>query len=112
MTRVTPTHTLFRNGHLATMVAGADPYGEIRHGALLATDGRIAWVGADSGVATALAEAGVDGKRGGDVVEVDLRGRWLTPGLIDCHTHLVHGGDRVGEWEARIGGASYEEIAR
>ena len=43
---------------------------------------------------------------------VDCEGRWITPGLIDCHTHLVYGGDRAREFELRLAGASYEEIAR
>ena len=43
---------------------------------------------------------------------IDCEGRWITPGLIDCHTHLVYGGDRAREFELRLAGATYEEIAR
>ena len=43
---------------------------------------------------------------------IDCAGRWITPGLIDCHTHLVHGGNRAGEFEMKLAGASYEDIAR
>src|SRR5215217_8530787 len=80
------------------MVSGGEPYGAIEDGAILIRDGRIAWVGARAEAPTA------------DVVE-RLDGRWVTPGLIDCHTHLVFGGDRSGEFEQRLGGATYEEIA-
>ena len=88
------------NGNLATMVAGGGPYGTIRDGVVAATDGRISWVGPRSEW------------RGKAKVEHDARGAWLTPGLVDCHTHLVHGGDRAAEFELRLKGATYEEIAR
>lgn len=92
------------NARLATMVSGEAPYGAIEPGALGIADGRIAWIGALDALPAdpdALAR------------EVyDLDSRWVTPGLIDCHTHLVYGGDRAEEFELRLGGASYEEIAR
>lgn len=65
-------------------------------------DGRIAWVGLDADLPAAHSDAPTR----------DLEGRLVTPGLIDCHTHIVHGGDRAGEFEMRLEGASYEEIAR
>ncbi len=94
---------IWLNGRLATMCGGA-PYGALEDGALAAEDGTIAWVGPRAelpGAPESLARH-----------VHDLDGRWLTPGLIDCHTHLVYGGDRAGEFEARLQGASYEEIAR
>src|SRR5262245_23737214 len=87
------------NANLATMSGGA-PYGEVRDGAVAATGGRISWIGPRS----AWKEKA---KR-----EIDARGAWITPGLVDCHTHLVHAGDRAHEFELRLKGASYEEIAR
>ena len=95
--------TLWTNARIATLAAGTAGLGTIEGGAILAdADGRIAWVGpmADSPVAD------------GAVITYDLEGRWVTPGLIDCHTHLVHGGDRAREFEMRLEGAGYEEIAR
>ena len=98
---------LWLNAHLATMAAGTgddDGYGTIRDGALGVEKGRIAWVGRRGdlpGEPAALA---------GTVH--DCGGRWITPGLIDCHTHLVYGGDRAGEFALRLKGATYEEIAR
>ncbi len=96
---------LWVNVHLATMdeatVAG-DGYGTIRDGALAVRDGRIAWVGARADLPS--------GWRAG--TEHDGRRAWLTPGLIDCHTHLVYAGNRSDEFEMRLGGASYEEIAK
>ena len=86
---------------LATMVAGGEPYGAIEDGAILICDGRIAWVGARADLPPHEA-ATID----------RLDGRWVSPGLIDCHTHLVFGGDRSGEFEQRLNGATYEEIAR
>ena len=95
---------LWHSARLATMVPGGTPYGAIEDGAIAVHDGRIAWVGATGdlpGPAAGLAK---------DVA--DLEGRWVTPGLIDCHTHLVYGGDRAEEFELRLKGASYAEIAR
>jgi imidazolonepropionase len=91
---------LIRNATLATLRPGA-PYGLVEGGAVAVRDGRIAWVGPD-------AEA--PGAAGFEVM--DLEGRLLTPALIDCHTHVVFGGDRAREFEMRLEGASYEEIAR
>jgi imidazolonepropionase len=93
--------SLWTNVNLATMVAGGAPYGAIENGALAIESGRIAWVGAASELPHRDAEEVVDGAGG-----------WLTPGLIDCHTHLVFAGDRSGEFEQRLQGVSYEEIAR
>ncbi|MGH6899034.1 MAG: imidazolonepropionase [Geminicoccaceae bacterium] len=93
--------SLFTNVDLATMTAGDTPYGAIEKGALAIAHGRIAWVGAAADLPHRDAAAIVDGEGG-----------WLTPGLIDCHTHLVFAGDRSGEFEQRLMGVSYEEIAR
>jgi imidazolonepropionase len=92
---------LIVNVHLATMEP-ASPYGTIRDGVLASRNGRIAWVGARSEMPTDLAAR----------EELDGRGGWLTPGLIDCHTHLVYAGSRAGEFERRLAGESYESIAR
>ena len=95
---------LWLNVDVATMVPGGTPYGAVPDGAVGVEAGRIAWVGARGDLAgppERLAAAVHDGG-----------GRWLTPGLIDCHTHLVYGGDRAGEFEMRLEGASYEDIAR
>jgi len=95
---------IWTNARVATMAAGAPvPYGMIEDGALAVQDGRIAWVGPRKDLPSAL-RAGAE--------EHDAQGDLLTPGLVDCHTHLVYGGDRAGEFEARLNGASYEEIAR
>lgn len=90
---------LWLNAHLATMAGGA-PYGAIRDGALAVKEGRISWVGPRSEWKDKATR------------EHDARGAWITPGLVDCHTHLVHAGDRAAEFELRLKGASYEEIAR
>ena len=89
---------------LATMRADGAPYGAIEDGALLIADGRIAFAGPRNELpADAWARA----------KEIDrLDGSWVTPGLVDCHTHIVFAGDRVADFEARLKGASYEEIAR
>jgi imidazolonepropionase len=94
---------LLRGASLATLDGDAG-YGAIHDGALAWRDGRIAWVGA-RGDLPADAE-----QRSAEIV--DLHGGWITPGLIDCHTHLVFAGDRAAEFEQRLQGASYEEIAR
>jgi len=90
------TDLLLSNVHLATMDNG---YGLLHDAALAIKDGRIAWIGARCDAPPA-------------VREYDCGGGWLTPGLIDCHTHIVHGGNRSDEWEARLNGATYEDIAR
>ena len=92
---------LITDCRLATMVEGGEPYGAIDDGAMLIADGRIAWVGA---------RADLPPHQATETHRLD--GRWVTPGLIDCHTHLVFGGDRSGEFEQRLQGVSYEEIAR
>ncbi len=93
--------SLWVNARLATMVTGGAPYGVIENGALAASDGRIAWAGpGDALPAEGAAET------------MDLDGAWVTPGLIDCHTHLVFGGDRAAEFEERLSGVPYAEIAR
>ena len=81
-------------------MAGGAPYGEICDGALAVKDGHISWIGPRS-------EWKDQAKR-----EIDARGAWITPGLVDCHTHLVYAGNRAAEFELRLKGASYEEIAR
>jgi imidazolonepropionase len=92
---------LFTNVHLATM-ADDEGYGEIRDAAIAVKDGRIAWLGPQA-----------DMPQGAQAVMVhDGGGSWLTPGLIDCHTHIVHAGNRSDEFEARLNGATYEDIAR
>ena len=94
---------LLLNATLATFV-GDVPYGLIEHGAIALHNGRIAWIcGMDALPDAPDALAGV--------VE-SLDGALVTPGLIDCHTHLVFGGDRAHEFDLRLNGASYEEIAR
>jgi imidazolonepropionase len=94
---------LWTHARIATMAEAADaPYGWLEDGALAVEDGRIAWVGASDSVPATL--------RAGSVH--DAQGALITPGLIDCHTHLVYAGDRAGEFEARLQGASYEDIAR
>lgn len=89
---------LWKNARIATMAG--DDLGLIDNGVVATKDGRIAYAGtADDAPATAQ-------------MVHDCEGRLITPGLVDCHTHLVHGGNRANEWAMRLAGASYEEIAR
>jgi len=93
--------TLFRNAQIATMTPGKS-YGLIENGAVVISADRIKWVGVEKELPDEF--AGLQGK--------NLEGRLVTPALIDCHTHLVYGGSRATEFELRLNGASYEEIAR
>jgi imidazolonepropionase len=93
--------TVLSNARLATMSPDRPGLGVIENGRVVIDDGRIVGVGEASNV-TIPAGAEV----------IDCEGRWVTPGLIDCHTHLVHAGNRAREFEMRLAGASYEEIAR
>jgi imidazolonepropionase len=95
--------TIWLNARLATLAPSADGLGTVDNGALAARSGRIVFVGPKKDVpADWRARARI----------IDCGGRWITPGLIDCHTHLVYGGDRAREFEMRLAGATYEEIAR
>jgi imidazolonepropionase len=87
------------NANLATMLPGA-PYGAIKDAAVAVEGDRISWIGSR--------------KEWKDraCVEHDARGAWITPGLVDCHTHLVHAGNRAREFELRLQGVSYEDIAK
>ncbi|NYE61960.1 imidazolonepropionase [Duganella sp. 1224] len=93
---------LFTNVHLATMADGDGAYGEVRDAAIAVKDGRIAWLGPRAALPQGAQAATVH----------DGGGSWLTPGLIDCHTHIVHAGNRSDEFEARLNGATYDDIAR
>lgn len=95
---------LWIGGHLATLDPQLEGFGEIRDGALASRKGRIVWVGPEGELPSSPRECARE--------VLDLEGGWLTPGLVDCHTHLIFGGDRSGEFEARLKGASYEDIAR
>jgi imidazolonepropionase len=88
--------------NIATMDPNVDaPFGAIENGAIGIQDGRIVRVGRRTELA------------GNQAKKVEpLHGAWVTPGLVDCHTHLVFAGDRAGEFEQRLEGATYEEIAR
>jgi imidazolonepropionase len=94
--------TIWREARLATLSPALPGLGIVERGAVAAIDGRIAFAGPMADLPT-----GWDAK---EVVALD--GRWITPGLVDCHTHLVYAGDRAHEFELRLAGVSYEEIAR
>lgn len=95
--------TLLTNINLVTMTDGSDSYGLISQGALAIADGKIAWLGKH-------AELPDFDKKQVDVI--DGKNSFVTPGLVDCHTHLVYGGDRANEFEMRLEGKSYQEIAQ
>jgi imidazolonepropionase len=102
---------LLTNARIATMRGGR--YSIIENGAIVGEGERIAWIGETARLDPGLrrGDDGVDG----DAVDskaVDARGALVTPGLIDCHTHLVYAGNRAKEFEQRLNGATYEEIAR
>ena len=84
------------NANLATMT----PHGAIVDGALAVKQGRISWTGSRSGWNDKARE------------EHDARGAWILPGFVDCHTHLIYAGNRAHEFELRLKGATYEDIAK
>ncbi len=93
---------VFSHLNLATLGESEAAYGLIKDAAIVVVDGLIDWLGPVSELP--------DGYK--THPQTDLGGRLVTPGLIDCHTHIVHGGDRAAEFEMRLNGASYEEVAR
>jgi imidazolonepropionase len=95
--------TVWLNARLATLAPTQLGLGIIESGAIAAREGRIAFAGPQHELPTALRDR---------ARVVDCEGRWITPALIDCHTHLVYGGDRAREFELRLAGATYEQIAR
>jgi imidazolonepropionase len=95
--------TIWENARLATLDPTLPGLGEIEHGVVAVRSGRIVYAGAKSGLARELRDM---------ARTIDCEGRLITPGLIDCHTHLVHAGNLAREFEMRLAGASYEEIAR
>jgi imidazolonepropionase len=95
--------TVWLNARLATLAEGRPGLGIVEAGAIAARDGRIVFAGPEDELPSAARAA----ER-----LVDCAGRWITPALIDCHTHLVYGGDRAHEFELRLAGATYEQIAR
>ena len=92
---------IWRGARLATMAEGRPGLGIVENGLVAARDGSIAYAGTQADAPMLSAP---------EIVECE--GRWITPGLVDCHTHIVHGGNRAHEFELRLAGASYEEIAR
>ncbi|MEM7433249.1 MAG: imidazolonepropionase, partial [Pseudomonadota bacterium] len=92
---------LITDANIATLDADASGYGELHGAALAIVDGNIAWLGSNADVPAHTA-----------ATEITAEGQWLTPALIDCHTHLVFAGDRAEEYEQRLAGVSYEQIAR
>ena len=93
---------LLTDARIATMQDGEPDYGIVEESAAMAIrDGRIVWIGPVSD----LPEHHASEQR-------SMAGRWMTPALIDCHTHLIFGGDRAAEYEQRLRGVSYEDIAR
>ncbi len=97
--------TLWINIHLATMTMTAGTaYGAVEDGALALNAGKIAWVGKRNELPASL--------RSQTLKTYDGDGGWVTPGLVDCHTHLVYAGSRAREFELGLQGATYEEIAR
>jgi len=88
---------VFTNARLATMDPELSGLGVVERGMVAEVAGRIVYAGPNASIEAAQ--------------EFDCEGRWITPGLIDCHTHLVYGGNRATEFEARLAGATYEDIA-
>ncbi|MDI9333011.1 MAG: imidazolonepropionase [Cytophagales bacterium] len=100
--------TLYTHAKLATLAPTSD-WGLLDNAALLVQNSRIAWLGAMADWPASRIALGLQADA---VLEVDMQGRLITPALIDCHTHLVYVGNRANEFEMRLQGATYEEIAR
>ncbi len=98
-----PIDRLLKNARLASLSTTMPGLGTIERGAIAIRDGKIAYAGAAAEMPSRFSQARNT---------VDCEGRWITPGLIDCHTHLVYAGNRAKEFEMRLAGASYEEVAR
>lgn len=96
-----PWDRVYTNVNLVTLDAPGPDWGLIRDGALAVGGGRIKWLGRRSDLPSTSGD-----------MEEDCGGRWMTPGLVDCHTHLIYGGNRVNEFEQRLNGAAYEDIAK
>ena len=96
--------SIWYNATIATMIDGERPFGLLKNGAIATKNGLISWVGESVELPAGALDASAD--------QIDCKGRLVTPGLIDCHTHMVYGGNRAKEFELRLSGASYEEIAR
>jgi imidazolonepropionase len=94
---------LWRNARLITLASSREGLGIVERGAVAIEGERIVYAGPESEMPSNLRDAGE---------EADCEGRWITPGLIDCHTHLVYAGNRAQEFELRLRGATYEEVAR
>jgi imidazolonepropionase len=92
---------IWKGARLATLVEGRDGLGIVEKGLIAERGGDIVYAGPEADAPSLVAP---------DVV--DCEGRWITPGLVDCHTHIVHGGNRAHEFELRLAGATYEELAR
>ena len=92
---------VWRGARLATMAAARPGLGIVENGLIAAQEGRIVYAGAEADAPTLDAAQ-----------TIDCEGRWITPGLVDCHTHIVYGGNRAHEFELRLAGATYDEISR
>ncbi|MFC4313891.1 imidazolonepropionase [Steroidobacter flavus] len=98
-----PTARIWLNARLATLSRSSAGLGIVDRGAVAVSDGRIVYAGPEADLPSAV-------KAGAEIH--DCEGRWITPGLIDCHTHLVYAGNRAKDFELRLQGVSYEQIAR
>lgn len=90
------------NANLATMMDNGEPYGAVYNGVLAVRDGYIAYAGSRENLPVFDAFS---------VPVYDMQGQWILPGFIDCHTHLIYAGNRANEFEMRLNGATYQQIA-
>lgn len=94
--------SLWINVHLATLVGNENPYGAIFNGAIAVKGGKIVWLGKEESLPDSPKNLATQ------VFEMD--GEWITPGLVDCHTHLIFAGQRADEFSRKLKGESYESI--